>query len=228
MNKQETFDFASVSSKMKELEELFNQFSIILENTDEVIHDAIHSSSSSSLVGESADTLLKVWEDNTINFPEFKRNFAKWSELVSKISLNNKEVDQSNGSTLSSKMSIQETKEGGHIVTTVNGTETTTKFYDAGNNPVKVVVEMLDDQNQCVRTTKTDTMIVTDILNADGYSVRSSVTRTNGDVYKIVHENGYKEYLNQTGATVDLNTYDTSFMQDKENSFLREEIKFKQ
>lgn len=227
MNKQEMFDFTSVQNKMRELEELFTRFSDILERADEAIHTSITFSSDSSLMGDSAQSLLKVWEDSTSNFPEFKKNFSKWSELVSKISLNNKEVEQVGSSTSTNKMSIQETTDGGHIITTVDGTKTITKFYDQNNHPIKIVTETLDSNNGCVRTTKTNTKIVTDVLKNDGFSVQSSVTETNGGVYKIVHENGYNEYLDQTGAKVDLHTYDASLLQDETNSFLKEEKNYK-
>lgn len=228
MSKQETFDFTSVQKKMKELEDLFSQFSSILTRADDAIHEELTSDDHSALLGDAGSTLLKVWEDNSSTFPDFQKNFAKWSELVAKISLNNKEANQDSGQVIKGNVSIQKTENGGHVVTKVLKGGTTTKFYDKDNNPVKIVMERIDSQDCVVRTTKTNHLIVTDLLKNDGYSVSSSVSQTSDGYYKIVHENGFSEYLDQTGASIGAQEYASSLQNHAGVSFLKEEKPFKE
>ena len=61
-----------------------------------------------------------------------------------------------------------------------------------------------------------------------GYSVSSSVAQTSEGYYKIVHENGFSEYLDQTGASIDAQEYASSLQNHMGVSFLKEEKPFKE
>ena len=170
---------------------------------------------------------------STVSHPERAKNLAELRgemNILYKVlaGANNKEANQDSGQLIKGNVSVQKTENGGHAVTRVLKSGTTTKFYDRDNRPVKVVTERLNSQDCVVRTTKTNHLIVTDILKNDGYSVSSSVAQTSEGYYKIVHENGFSEYLDQTGASIDAQEYASSLQNHMGVSFLKEEKPFKE
>lgn len=85
----EKFNSGKVREIMGKLGGYFDDFSTILKEADNDIKGAIQNGDNCAIKGNVGGRLLKLWEENSSNFQDFKNNFEVWSQTISLIYKNN-------------------------------------------------------------------------------------------------------------------------------------------
>lgn len=83
------FNGSGVQKSLEVLNDKFTKFAESLADSNDLVESYIHSDENGAIKGNVGQRLLKVWEENTSTFQDFKENFNVWAETVSLIYKNN-------------------------------------------------------------------------------------------------------------------------------------------
>lgn len=87
----EKFDYKKVQQTINELEEYFDEFAEKVRWANQDVMD--HLNNGPTLYGDYGKALLRLWEENSSTFGDFKANFDDWVKMVTLVGINNEKFE---------------------------------------------------------------------------------------------------------------------------------------